>query len=208
MSKYDFNTADAPRAMGALMPEGTKVMLTLSLRPGGCGDGGWLKNTNAGDAGMLDMEFTVDGGEFAKRKVWGNYLVEGNGSSGHDQATSISRSMVRGILESARNILPGLETPEAVTGRQISGWGDLDGLRFPAVLGVEKGSLRDKTAGPNSERYADKNVLKLPIAPDDADYLSPGPQQARAAGMSSVPQQSMAQAAPAASPVQKPSWAA
>lgn len=201
MSVQDFNSSEPPRAMGELIPNGTKAMFVLTLRPGGVGEDGWLKNTNAGDAAMLDMEFTIDGGPFAKRKIWSSGLIEGNGTSGHDTAVSITRSTVRGILESARNIKPGDESPAAMQGRQINGWGDLDGLRFPGVIGIEKGGLKDKNE-PKGERYADKNTLSVPIAADDKDYVDPGPQQNRA------PTPGGNSAAKAAAPVAKPAWAA
>lgn len=205
MSALDFNTADAPRAMGELIPANTPAMVVLSLRPGGHGDGGWLKNTKAGDGLMLDVEFTIDGGPHSRRKFWGTYVVEGNGSDGHNKAVSISRSTVRGILESARNINPADESEAAMVGRRLSGWGDIDGLRFPCRIGVEKGGLKDKAAGPTSERFADKNILSIAIPPGDKDYVDPGPQQARAA----APQGGFAApAAQAAAPVAKPSWAA
>ena len=200
MSVQDFNSAAPPREMGALIEAGTLAIVVLTIRPGGVGEDGWLKNTKAGDAAMLDMEFTIDGGPNARRKLWSTGIVEGNGSSGHDTAVSITRSTVRGILESARGIMPGDESPAAMQSRQINGWGDLDGLRFPCRIGIEKGSPKDK-AFPQGDKFADKNVMSIAIPPDDKDYVSPGPQT------STAPKAGAAQVAKPAAPVAKPSWA-
>jgi hypothetical protein len=203
MSVHDFNTATPAREFGVLMPAGTCAMVVLTLRPGGVGDDGWLKNTSAGDGAMLDMEFTIDGGPNNKRKFWGMGMVEGNGSSGHNQALDITRSTVRGILESARGVKASDESPAGVAGRQINGWGDLDGLRFPARIAIEKGGLKDKNE-PKGDRFADKNVLSIAIPVDDPDYVSPGAQVSRAPGAGPASGQAAAQAA---APVAKPSWA-
>jgi hypothetical protein len=206
MSVQDFNNAEPARAMGELIPAGTMAMVSLTLRPGGVGDDGWLKNTKDGEAEMLDMEFTIDAGPNSRRKFWMNGMVEGNGTENHTKAIAITRGHVRGILESARGIKPSDDTPAAVAGRQINGWGDLDGLRFPCRIGVEKGGLKDKMI-PNGDRFADKNTLSIAIAVDDRDYVSPGPQQTRAPG-SAQTQASAAKADTPAAPVSKPSWAA
>ena len=49
----------------------------MRLRPGGLGEDGLLKRTSKGDAEMLDCEFVVVDGPYAKRKFWDNLLLEG-----------------------------------------------------------------------------------------------------------------------------------
>lgn len=177
MTTMDFNNAEPQRAGSFdLIPDGTVVLLVANLRPGEQGPGGWLKSSNDGSCLMADFEFTVDGGDYDRRKVWGNWITEGQ-TDGQQKAANITRSRLRAMLESAYGIHPGDDSPDALAKRQVSGWQAFDGLRFCARIGVEAGGLKNKAAGPTSERYADKNTV-TPVTPDQDDYIAPGPQQA------------------------------
>jgi hypothetical protein len=86
------------------------------------------------------------------------------------------------VLESAFSLDPADLSGPAVARRQVAGWGGFDGLKVCARIGVEPGGLKDKAAGPASERYPDKNRIKAVLTLADFDYIDPGPQQtARAA---------------------------
>lgn len=150
----DFNTANEQR-VGDLIPDGTLAPVHMTIRPGSAGEGGWLKRSKAGDAMMLDCEFTVTEGPHVKRKFWTLFTVEG-ASEGHQKAADISSSRIRAILESVQGIRPDDESQAAKTARKINSWGDLDGLRFVAKIGVEKGK----------DGYKDKNILAEVITPD------------------------------------------
>jgi hypothetical protein len=45
---FDFNTADKQRSVDVI-PAGTICTLQLTIRPGGVGDGGWLKRSADGE---------------------------------------------------------------------------------------------------------------------------------------------------------------
>lgn len=189
---YDFNDAETQRT-GELIPDGTIVPVHMTLRPGGAGDEGWLKLTKAGDGQMLDCEFTVIEGEYARRKFWSLFTVEGT-TEGQKKAVGITRSRIRAMLESARGIDPTDESDKAVEARRIHSFADLDGLRFWAVVGLEKGT----------DGYKDKNVLKAVITPDRRDW-SKLAQDARSAAAPKAGAQK-ASATPKASGA-RPSWA-
>ena len=172
MSDFDFNYAEPQRAMGDLIPENTVCLLVARVRPGGAGPGGWLKTAQSG-ASMLDIEFTIDGGDHDRRKLWENWVTDGS-TDGHQKAAAITRSRIRALLESVHGISPVDNSEGAMTHRRIDHWGAIDGLKFCAKLGIEPGGLRDKTAGPGSERYPDKNKIKAILTPADPDYISPG----------------------------------
>lgn len=174
--QYDFNTADEQR-WGDLIPDGATVPLLMTVRPGQAGDGGWLKTNKAGDKLMLDLEFTVTDGPFAKRKFW-QYLVV----TGSQDAANISRSTLRAILESARNIDPNDTSDAAKRKRLVGGYGDFDGLVFVGKAGIE----------PGKDGYQDKNRLKNVVTPNMPNYKAPQ-------------QMANAPAAPSANP---PSWGA
>jgi hypothetical protein len=191
---YDFNDADSQRT-GELIPDGTAVPVHMTLRPGGAGDEGWLKMTKRGDGMMLDAEFTVVEGEYARRKFWSLFTVDGT-TDGQKTAVSITRSRIRAMLESARGIDPTDESDKAVSGRRIESFADLDGLRFWAVVGLEKGT----------DGYKDKNVLKAVITPDRREW-SKLAQDSRQAAKSAPAAAKAATAAPKSNGASRPSWA-
>lgn len=185
----DFNDAEKHTGPNVLIPNGTKAVVQLTLRPGGAGDGGWLRRSKSGDAMMLDCEFVVTEGQYAKRKFW-TYLTISGDTEGQQKATAISRSLIRAMLESARGIDPAATDEKAVAGRRVSAYSDLDGLRFWAVIGIEAGK----------DGYADKNRLTAVITPDRKDW-SPVDQGGATAAPAAYAQ---AKAAPAAG---RPQWA-
>lgn len=202
---FDFNEAEEQRSggfSGGLIPEGTIALVVGVLRPGGNGDEGLLKNSNDGSCQMLDFEFTIQGGDFDRRKIWNMYVVNGT-TEGQETAVKISKSALRAMLEAARNIDPSDTSPAAIKARQVSGYKDFDGLTFPIEIGVSKGGLKDKTAGPNSERWDDKNIIRSIITPDKEEYASVGGASAPKASASKPAAASGGQASGGA----KPSWA-
>jgi hypothetical protein len=60
------------------------------------------------------------------------YTVDGS-----EKATNISVSFLRAVLESARGIDPNDTSPNAVSARQVKGWGDFEGIEFIAKVGIE-----------------------------------------------------------------------
>lgn len=196
---FDFNDAAEQRSgfSGELIPEGSVAIVVASLRPGGEGPEGVLKGSSTG-ASMLDFEFTIQGGDFDRRKVWNMYVVDGV-TEGHEKAKNISKSALRAMLEAARNINPSDTSDSAINARRVSGYADFNGLTFPVEIGVDTGNLKDKTAGPTSERWPDKNVIRKIITPDMPEYQNPGASTPKA----SVPVNAPKPAAAAG----KPSWA-
>ena len=156
---YDFNTAGEQRS-GDIIPDGTVAPVHLTIRPGNSGEGGWLKRSKAGDSMALDCEFTVMEGPHAKRKFWSLFTVEGT-TEGHSKAAEISASRIRAILESVHGIRPDDETDAAKGKRRLASWGDLDGARFVAKIGIEKGK----------HGYKDKNTLAEVITPDRKTWM-------------------------------------
>jgi hypothetical protein len=88
----------------------------------------------------------------------------------------ISRSRLRAILESARGIRPDDKSDAAKQARQVSSYGDFDGVRFIARIGVE----------PPQNGYKAKNKLDEVITPDRKDWHSIQ-QVARQANSSAAP---------------------
>lgn len=193
----DFNNAPEQKE-GGLIPKGTVAIVHMNIRPGNSGEGGWERRSKAGDSQALDCEFTVVDGPFAKRKFWTLFTVSGQ-TEGQQKAAQISGSRIRGILESARGIRPDDESDAAKNGRRIASYGELDGIRFVAKIGVEigKGAYEGK----------DKNTLDLAITPDRQVWQKV--EQVKQGGTTNIAASNVAHQAAAAaqSNVTKPSWA-
>ena len=144
----------------------------------------------------------VTDGEHAKRKMWSNIgLLSKKGPTWGQ----MGRSFIRAALNSARNIHPQDNTPQAAAARRIQGFYELDGIEFIVRVDIEKDA-----------KGADRNVVKVAVEPDHADYAKLKGVAAKAntgGGNSGAPAQAApVYQAPAAAPQRapvtgKPSWA-
>jgi len=191
----DFNNAEAQRE-GGLIPEGTVAVVHMTVRPGNAGEGGWLKRSKSGESMALDVEFTVVDGPFAKRKFWGLYTLEGV-SDGHQKAADISASRMRAILESAKGIRPDDESETAKAGRRLNNWGDFDGIRFVAKIGIEKAK--------EGTNFKDKNILDAAITPDRKAWVKV--EQVKKPSAAPVVVAAAVAEKTASGAVKKPAWA-
>ncbi len=158
----DFNDADSQRSGFDLIPKGAIVPVRMTLKPGGHDDHhqGWIGGyaTQSFDTGAvyLACEFVVTGGAFAKRKMWSNIgLYSAKGPTWGQ----MGRSFIRGALNSARNVHPQDNSPQAAAARRIASFADLDGLEFIARVDLEKDAKGE-----------DRNVVKLAVEPDHPEY--------------------------------------
>jgi hypothetical protein len=154
----DYNDA---RANPNLIPKGTLAKVRLSIRPGGFDDagqgwtGGYATRGSTG-AVYLNGEFTVMEGPYAKRKIWtliGLYSPKG------PEWANMGRSLIRGMLNSARGLSDKDVSPQAQAARRISGFADLDGLEFVARIDIGTDTNGD-----------DKNEIRGAVTPDHKDY--------------------------------------
>ena len=159
----DFNDAEQQQGFD-LIPKGTTVKVRMTIKPGGHDDPaqGWTGGyaTESFDTGSvyLACEFVVLEGPFAKRKMWSNIGLH---SSKGPTWGQMGRSMIRGILNSARNVHPQDNTTYATSRRRIEGFHELDGIEFLARVDVEKDAKGEN-----------RNVVKLAVEPDHKDYAS------------------------------------
>ena len=158
----DFNDA-APQQSGTFEPIPTGTVAPVRIHIKG------MKNSPTGAKG-LEIEYTVTMGPYAKRKVFNNFMgVAGNGSDGHNKMVDITRSFIRGVLESAYGVNPSDASAEARAARTLSDWEDIDGLEFLARFRVEEGDdYTDKTTG-ELKKGKPRNVVQA-VTPDDPDY--------------------------------------
>ena len=154
----DYNDA---RSNPNLIPKGTLAKVRLSIRPGGFDEasqgwtGGYATRGSTG-AVYLNGEFTVLEGQYAKRKIWtliGLYSPKG------PEWANMGRSLIRGMLNSARGLSDKDVSPQAQAARRISGFADLDGLEFVARIDVGSDT--------NGE---EKNEIRAAVTPDHKEY--------------------------------------
>lgn len=191
MSWSDFNSAEDQNSFDPI-PKGTLIKVRMTVRPGGYDDPqkGWTggyatRNATTGSI-YLNCEFVVLEGQYARRKIWN--LIGLHSPKGEDWA-NIGRSLIKGILNSARGIGNKDNSTQAQNARRINGLGDLDGIEFLARADIEK-----------DQNGNDKNVIKYAVTCDHKDYAA----LMGRAGVSPAPQ---AASAPAQPKGNLPSWA-
>jgi len=175
----DFNDAE-PQGTGggSVIPDGTVAPVIINVR-------GIVTSKNNQAVKGVDFEFTVIEGPFKNRKAWKWAGFKGTDSDGHKQMVSITRSFVRGILESAYGVDPSADDPASMAARQLGDWEDLNSVAFLARFGVEEGSdfVNERTGA--TQKGKDKNTI-FAVTPDDPDYAASGfrPAKPKARGAS------------------------
>jgi len=195
---FDYSQAPDPRDFSELIPHGTIATVQMRLRPGNVGEDGICKRTSKGDAEMLDCEFVVVDGTYAKRKFWDNFMLAGT-TAGQQEMVQTNRGRLKQILESAHGIKPG-DASERARKVYSASLKDFDNLIFIAKIGVRKGGPKNDGSG---ESWSDKNILAAVITPDKKEWRpseQPPPFNGAGAASSSTPPQS-------APPIQRPGWA-
>ncbi len=158
----DFNNADDQTTL-ELIPKGTLAKVCMTIKPGGYDDasqgfsGGWATCSENTGSIYLNCEFVILAGQHANRKVWsliGLYSAKSNywGNSG--------RSFIKAILSSARGISNNDNSTAAQQARQITDFGELNGIEFVARIDTEK-----------DNQGCLKNVIKVAITPDNKEYV-------------------------------------
>jgi hypothetical protein len=184
-----------------LIPKGTLVRVRMTIKPGGHDDaaqgwtGGYASESFDTGSVYLSCEFVVLEGPFAKRKMWSNIGLQSRKGPTWGQ---MGRSMIRAILNSARNVPPQDNSPQAAAARRIQGFHELDGIEFLARVDVEKDAKGE-----------DRNVVKLAVEPDHKDYaaLMGTAPRAPSTGAAAVPVVSSAPAVQRPATTGKPAWA-
>lgn len=158
----DFNSADLQGNI-ELIPTGALAKAVLNIKAGGHGPEGWMTQSQTSGAVYLNGEFIIVEGPYAKRRIYTLIGVKGTTADEHgiDLWANMGRSMMRAILESARNIHPKDESVQAQKARCIQSMGDLNGLEFVVKIGIEHNK---------NGSHPDKNKIVAIVTPDHKDY--------------------------------------
>ena len=168
---YDLNDAQPQMApVGGFILDGTFARVRMTIRPGGVNgssllDAGLLTAAKSSDAVMLDCEFTVVEGPFARRKFWQNFTVAGGklDDKGVSKGWNISKAAFRAMVDSALGLDPKDMSDAAKAKRTLRGLKDLDGITFVARIMVEPAS---------SAQYRDANKLAHVVTPDELQHAA------------------------------------
>jgi hypothetical protein len=142
---YDMNDAE-PQKTGELIADGSFAKVTMIIRPGGIDgqaeiDQCLLKAPKdpTSDVRMLDCEFTVAEGPFARRKFWQLFTVQGGkvDENGVSIAWKISKSTFRAMIDSALGLDPQDTSEAAKQKRILRGLADLNHIAFIAKIKIE-----------------------------------------------------------------------
>ena len=187
----------------SLIPNGTICRAVIIVKQGDTeiaefGSGPWFKKSMSSAAKWMELEFTILGGNYDRRKFWDRIFVDGDkmGQSGIPQAKEIGLRTLKSIVESARAIDPTDMSPQAQQNRNISGVFDLNAMEICAKIGIKKGT----------NGYSDSNRLLAALTPNSQGYMPSGQPPVQ---QTPIAAQSVQQAAPA-QPVSSggiPSWA-
>ena len=196
---YDMNDAELPRGSD-LIPDGSFVKVTMSIRKGGDDgqgelDRGLLKPTKTpgSDVKSLDCEFTVSAGPHIRRKFWQSFTVVGGKLDEHGVSIGwkISKGVFRAMIDSALSLDSQDMSEGAKAKRMLRGLSELAGITFAAKVCVEP---------PSDPRYAASNRLDRVVLPGELEYAKVMAGEGVAASPSNRPARAPA---PAAAP---PSW--
>ena len=150
---FDFQDADPQQSGFDLIPKGAVVPVRMTIKPGGYDDpeqgwgGGYATESFETGSVYLAAEFVVTAGDHAKRKMWSNIGLHSKKGPTWGQ---MGRSFIRAALNSARNVHPQDNSPQAAAARRIQGFHELDGLEFLARVDIEKDG-----------KGQDRNVVKI-----------------------------------------------
>ena len=154
-----------------LIPLGTVARATILVKMGETsipefGNGQWFKASQSSSAKWMELEFTIIGGQFDRRKFWDRIFVDGDkmGQSGIPLAKEIGLRTLRSIIESANSLDPADMSPEAQSRRQISGVDALTGMEICAKVGIKKGT----------NGYDDQNKLMVALTPNQKEFIPSG----------------------------------
>ena len=137
--------------------------MRMTIKPGGQTiptgwGGGYATESFETGSIYLAAEFVVTAGDHAKRQdvVEHRPALEEGPTWGQ-----MGRSFIRAALNSARNVHPQDNSPQAAAARRIQGFHELDG-----IWSSSPASMSRRTKG------QDRNVVKVAVEPDHPDYAA------------------------------------
>lgn len=186
-----------------VIPAGTVVEVVMRIKAGDRGPDNLCTLSKNRDCEGFNAEYTIRGGVYDKRKLFGFHLLKGE-TTGHEQSVGFTKLLLVSIFDAVHGLNPKDKTPETEARRLAAGLIDFNGATFQAKLKIEKDGKGN---------YPDKNVIGNVLCPGDQGYRKleqppPAPIERKA-----PPAAAQAAPAPNGSPavaptmIAKPGWA-
>lgn len=201
----DFSGASTQQGgFGELIPAGTLAWAIVAMRPHNLDLGIVTTPSKSSDAGYLDVELTIEGGQYDRRKVWDMIGVRGK-----EKYIQSGHAAIRHILEVGRGASP--QNPNAyIIGANTPpdsdmGYMELDGLKVAVKVTIEKGNdghpdkNRVRYLSPNPESDTCKDFARL-VAGDTAPAAAHAPKAAAPAASPAAAWGATTASAPVATP--------
>ena len=165
----NFESSSVPSNDFSLIPAGTVARAIVTVKPGThvmemFGKTQSFHYSAQTKAKWVELEFTIIGGEFDKRKVWDRLFVDGdkmNPNTNKPVAYEIGMSTLRAMIDSINGLDPSDQSENAQRLRNLNGIEDINGKEFCMKIGIKKGT----------NGYEDSNKLMVALTPKDADYI-------------------------------------
>ncbi len=196
----DYSQAPQGQDYTDLLPHGTLCFGVVKVRPFNLQAGIIEKTSKANEENKyLDLELTIEGGPYDKRKIW-----DMPGVAGSEGYTNAGGAAIRAILEVSRGA-----SAQSMAGYSIENFMELDGLKCAFRIKIEPGTAQYPNEKNRVAIYltpqnpaTEKDFARL-VAGDSSPAANlRGPQ--KAAGTPASPPATQArwgaQAAPAAAP--------
>lgn len=127
----------------------------------------------SGGLNMAWIEFTVISGEYEGVHWRENWMLpapmqNATMTEGQTKACAISYSKMKAIVDAHRNIDPTDMSAQARAKRTLGSLMDMNGMTFPASLGLDKG--REGTDKNGNKRIYFNNLVGTIVTPDRKDY--------------------------------------
>jgi len=212
---FDMNDAE-PQKTNDLIPDGAFARVTMTIRRGGADgdselDHGLLKasNTVGSNVKMLDAEFTVAEGPYARRKFWQLFTVSGGklDDAGVSIGWKISKGSFRAMIDSALGLDPKDMSEAVMAKRVLRGLSELSGITFIAWITIEPSS---------NANYGDSNKLGRVVVPTEPEWRKvmdgeavppvPGTRLRPKVAHTGAPKPAWNQSVAASAPAPAPAW--
>ena len=159
-----------------LIPENTIARAIITIKPNAVtmpefSNAPIFKASQTTSAKWLEVEYTIIGGQFDKRKFWQNHFFDGDAKddSGVSKSKKIGLQWLKAVVESHNNISAMDASPEAQAVRQIDmqkgGVASINGMNVCVKIGIEKS---------NDPQYSDKNRCKVILTQGMEGYIPSG----------------------------------
>ena len=158
-----------------LIPEGTIARAIITIQPNPVtipefSNTPLFRASQTTSAKWLEVEYTIIGGQFDKRKFWSKHFFDGDAKddNGVSKSKKIGLQWLKSVVESHNNVSAMDASPEAQAVRQIDmqkgGVASINGMNVCVKIKIEKGT----------NGYADQNRCAVVLTQGMEGYIPSG----------------------------------